>query len=63
MYAHWPLLPFVAQIAVWVVALALCLSLREPAGEEGGQVTSHLAEALGVLPFRLHRAGHIRRQS
>lgn len=48
MYAQWPLMPFVAQIAVWTVALGLCLSLREPAGEDGGHVTSHLAEALGV---------------
>jgi MFS family permease len=48
MYAHWPLLPFVAQIVVWAVALGLCLSLREPPGDDGGRVTSHLAEALGV---------------
>ena len=48
MYATWPVLPFVAQIAVWTVALMLCLSLREPAGDDGGAVTSHLAEALGV---------------
>jgi MFS family permease len=51
MYAHWPLLPFVAQIVVWAAALGLCLSLREPPGDDGGRVTSHLAEALGV--FRL----------
>lgn len=48
MYAQWPLMPFVAQIIVWTMALGLCLSLREPAGEDGGHVTSHLAEALGV---------------
>ena len=48
MYASWPLLPFVAQIVVWTVALMLCLTLREPASEDGGPVTSHLAEALGV---------------
>jgi predicted MFS family arabinose efflux permease len=48
MYAWWPLLPFVAQIAVWAVALALCLSLRDPSCDDGGHVTSHLAEALGV---------------
>ena len=51
MYAHWPLMPFVAQIAVWVAALGLCLSLREPEGDDGGVVTSHLAEALGVCAF------------
>lgn len=48
MYAHWPLLPFVAQIVVWALALALCLSLREPPGDDGGHVASHLAEALSV---------------
>jgi MFS family permease len=48
MYAQWPLMPFVAQIVVWTVALGLCLSLREPEGEDGGHVTFHLAEALGV---------------
>lgn len=48
MYAQWPLMPFVAQIAVWTVALGLCLSLREPEADDGGHVTSHLAEALGV---------------
>jgi len=51
MYAHWPLLPFVAQIAVWAGALLLCLSLREPESDDGGHVTSHLAEALGVCRF------------
>jgi MFS family permease len=48
MYAHWPLLPFAAQIGVWTLALCLCLSLKEPKEEGGGPVTSHLAEALGV---------------
>lgn len=48
MYAHWPLLPFVAQIVVWALALGLCLSLREPKTGGGGPVTSHLAEALAV---------------
>lgn len=48
MYAHWTLLPFVAQIGIWTLALGLCLSLKEPKGEGGGHVTSHLAEAIGV---------------
>lgn len=48
MYAHWPLLPFVAQIGIWTLALGLCLSLKEPKEEGGGPVTSHLAEALSV---------------
>jgi len=48
MYAHWPLLPFVAQIAVWAVALGLCLSLREPGTEPLRPVASHLSEALGI---------------
>jgi MFS family permease len=48
MYAHWPLLPFVAQIGIWTLALGLCLSLKEPKEEGGGPVTSHLAAALSV---------------
>ena len=48
MYAHWPLLPFVAQIVIWVLALGLCLSLKEPPSESGGPVASHLAEAMRV---------------
>ncbi|MGE4441117.1 MAG: MFS transporter [Desulfomicrobium sp.] len=51
MYAQWPLLPFVAQIVVWVLALGLCLSLKEPASESGGPVASHLAEAMRVCRF------------
>jgi len=51
MYAYWPLLPFVAQIGVWAVALGLCLSLREPEGDAGGVVTSHLAEAASVCRY------------
>ena len=60
MYAHWPLLPFVAQIVVWGVALALCLSLREPKAESCGPVTSHLAEALRVCRHAFLESAAIR---
>ena len=60
MYAHWPLLPFVAQIGIWILALGLCLSLREPTAESGGPVVSHLAEALRVCRFAFRESSAIR---
>ena len=51
MYAQWPLLPFAAQIGIWILALGLCLSLQEPPAESSGPIVSHLAEALGVCRF------------
>lgn len=60
MYAHWPLLPFVAQIGIWTLALGLCLSLKEPPAESGGPVTSHLAEALRVCRFAFRENPAIR---
>jgi len=48
MYASWPLLPFVAQIGIWILALGLCLSLKEPPVENSGPIASHLAEAARV---------------
>ena len=48
MYATWPLLPFVAQVGIWTLALGLCLSLKEPPVESVGPIASHLAEALRV---------------
>jgi MFS family permease len=60
MYAHWPLLPFVAQIGIWTLALGLCLSLRELPAESGAPVTSHLAEALRVCRFAFLESPAIR---
>lgn len=60
MYAHGPLLPFVAQVVVWGMALTLCLTLREPKVESGGPVSSHLAEALGVCRFAFLESPAIR---
>lgn len=60
MYAHWPLLPFVAQIGVWIVALGLCLSLKEPKAESSGPVASHLAEAVSVCKFAFRESPAIR---
>ncbi len=60
MYAQWPLLPFVAQIGVWILALGLCLSLKEAPAESGGPITSHLAEALRVCRFAFVESPAIR---
>jgi MFS family permease len=60
MYAHWPLLPFVAQIGIWTLALGLCLTLKEPKAESGGPVVSHLAEALRVCRFAFRESSAIR---
>lgn len=60
MYAHWPLLPFVAQIGIWILALGLCLTLKEPKAETSGPVVSHLAEALRVCRFAFRESSAIR---
>jgi len=47
LYAWFPLLPFLLQIAVWISALAVCRNLKEiPTAPR--QTTSHLREALGI---------------
>ena len=48
MYAFSPLLPFQVQIGVWVIALALCISLKEPPVENAPIITSHLSRATTV---------------
>jgi MFS family permease len=51
MYATSPLMPFAVQILVWVLALGICLTLREPPTEHAPAIQSHLAEALGVCRY------------
>jgi MFS family permease len=51
MYAASPLIPFALQIAIWILALGVCLTLREPPVEHGSAIQSHLAEALGVCRY------------
>ncbi len=53
MYVTAPLLPFMVQIGVWAVALAVALSLHEPKVEKGPLVTSHLNEALRISRYGL----------
>ncbi|WP_319548852.1 MFS transporter [Desulfogranum marinum] len=60
MYAAWPLFPFVGQIAVWFVALLLCLSMKEPAVEGETHIHSHLAEALKTCRYALRENRHVR---
>jgi MFS family permease len=51
MYAVSPLLPFAVQIVVWVLALGICMTMREPPSDHSPAIQSHLAEALGVCRY------------
>ena len=53
MYVTNPLLPFKVQIGVWVLALAVALSLREPKADQGPKITSHMREALRISRYGL----------
>jgi len=47
LYAWFPLLPFILQIGIWILALLVCRQLREiPVVQR--QTSSHLKEALGI---------------
>lgn len=47
LYAWFPLLPFILQIAIWISALAVCRNLKDiPTVPR--QTTSHLREAIGI---------------
>lgn len=59
MYAHWPLLPFVVQIAVWLLALAICRGLKETP-HQCAPPASHLAQALAVARTGLIDNRHLR---
>ena len=61
MYAHWPLLPFVVQIAVWLLALAICRSLKETPYQSAAPASeSHLTQALQVARGGLIENRHVR---
>jgi MFS family permease len=47
LYAWFPLLPFLLQIAVWISALAVCRNLKDVPWTPR-QTTSHLREAWGI---------------
>jgi MFS family permease len=53
MYVTAPLLPFMVQIGVWAVALAVALSLHEPTVQKGPKISSHLHEALRISRYGL----------
>ncbi len=59
MYAYWPLLPFVVQIAVWLLALAICRSLAETP-HQSAPTESHLAQALQIARTGLIENRHLR---
>jgi MFS family permease len=53
MYVTAPLLPFLVQIGVWVIALGVALSLHEPKAEKGPHISSHLNEAVRISRYAL----------
>ncbi len=50
LYARWPLLPFILQVGVWLLALIVTRSLREPRREPRSHA-SHLMEALSSARY------------
>lgn len=60
LYVANPLLPFMIQIGVWVVALVVALSLTEPKADKGPHITSHLNEALRISRYGLVEQKQIR---
>ncbi len=51
LYVANPLLPFMIQIGVWVVALAVVLTLQEPEGEKRPHISSHVKEAFRISRY------------
>lgn len=60
LYVANPLFPFVVQIGVWVVALAVAFALQEPKAEKGPHISSHLSEALRISRYGLIEQKQIR---
>jgi len=53
LYATAPLLPFFIQVGVWLLALGICRSLREPPVQTREIPASHLGEALRTCRLAL----------
>lgn len=51
LYARAPLLPFVLQIVVWVLALSVTRTMREPPREKALFARTHLSEAIGIARY------------
>jgi len=51
LYASAPLLPFLLQIGVWIAALSVTCSLREPPRDRTHLARTHLAEALRITRY------------
>ncbi len=61
MYVTSPLLPFIVQVGVWILALMLALSFKEPEEEKNSRpVTSHLQEAVRISRYALAEKGILR---
>ena len=53
LYAWFPLLPFLLQVAVWLAAWLICRRLREPPGHVAAPVVSHWQEARRIARHAL----------
>lgn len=53
LYATAPLLPFFIQVGVWLLALVLCRTLKEPPRETSAAPASHLGAALRTCRLAL----------
>lgn len=51
MYASFPLLPFMLQAGVWLAALSVTRTMREPPRETAIHAHTHLAEALRIARY------------
>ncbi len=51
LYTHAPLLPFFLQVGVWLTAIPIIRTIREPPREEALFTRTHLAEALRITRY------------
>ncbi|WP_429886512.1 MFS transporter, partial [Geoalkalibacter halelectricus] len=51
LYAFFPLLPFLIQVLVWILALGLTTTHKDPPRARAPEATSHLAEAWGTVRY------------
>jgi MFS family permease len=60
LYASFPLMPFFLQILVWLLALAVVRTLKEPPRDRAIQAHSHLAEALRITRYAFRENRRLR---
>lgn len=60
LYAFFPLLPFIIQVAIWVMILLLTFSMREPERTHTPHGGSHLTQAWGTVRHALKENRRLR---